>query len=556
MRKLFLILLLMPLLAAQQSVGREGLKWVFSTDDYVISSPAVHNGVVFFGSADGYFYALNSTNGTPLWTYGRVGRIQTSPAVSDEMVFFGSNDGYLYALLLNGTLAWKFQTDDIILSSPALSSGMVFFGSNDGYLYALLLNGTLAWKFQTGNKIISSPAYDYGLLYFGSTDGTLYAFDPYAGRMLWNYTGEAAFASSPITSNWIVYAGSDDGTLYAFNAFNGTVVWKQKYPGKIQSNFAISPSNILYFSCKDGNIYAVYAADGSKSWNITTGTEAQSSVHYDADSGFSYFGTSDNNLYAADPQGHIAWRFETGNWVISTPLDYRGILYVGSYDGNLYAISTIRTSFAYSEMNVTGPFASINGTSYADTGVKYVQVRFNEGEWENASGTTSWSYTWNASSFKNGGYTFEARSIDNLSNAELPPYSSSLVRLQSVVRKEMIVSYTATAVVGLPIKFEVNDSDGNPVPYPEVTIFGKIYLGDKNGVVAADEKGNPIKSDAEGQFNFTVSKQGYITQERTLKVEKLVDALPYILASIAVPLAILLPLAYLLIRKLSSRRKQ
>ena len=34
------------------------LKWKFKTEDYVISSPAIADGMVFFGSWDNYLYAI------------------------------------------------------------------------------------------------------------------------------------------------------------------------------------------------------------------------------------------------------------------------------------------------------------------------------------------------------------------------------------------------------------------------------------------------------------------------------------------------------------------
>ena len=64
-----------------------------------------------------------------------------SPAVSDGVVYFGSFDGYLYAVdIQSGKEKWKFQTGGSIVSSPAVSGEVVFFGSEDGYLYAVTSN--------------------------------------------------------------------------------------------------------------------------------------------------------------------------------------------------------------------------------------------------------------------------------------------------------------------------------------------------------------------------------------------------------------------------------
>ena len=54
------------------------------------------------------------------------------------MVYFGSPDGYLYALdSQSGAEKWKFQTGGPVGTSPAVSEGVVYFGSEDGYLYAV-----------------------------------------------------------------------------------------------------------------------------------------------------------------------------------------------------------------------------------------------------------------------------------------------------------------------------------------------------------------------------------------------------------------------------------
>ena len=517
MRKLLLLLMFVSLAAAQSS--ERSAKWLFRTGDYIVGSPAIHDDVVFIGSASGNLYAINSTIGNQIWKYGKVGRIESSASLSDNMVFFGSNDGTLYALWMNGTLAWSYKTHD---------------------------------------RILSSPAFAYDVVYIGSTDGNFYAFNAATGNMLWNYSGFSAFSSTPIASNWIIYVGSDEDTLYAFNAFSGTVLWSQKFPGKIQSSLSISPENVLYFPCKDGNIYAVYAGDGSELWSIATGTEAQSSVHYSEETGLVYFGTTDYNVYAADKAGKIVWKYSTGNWVISTPSTRNGMLYVGSYDGNLYAISTIYTAFSASHLDLDSSPIVIGGQSSADSGLKSVEVRVNNSLWVKAQGTGDWSYSWGTSSLEDGQYSLEARSIDANGNYELPPYAGAVVDFKKKISmKGLVVSFPDVAITGIGVRFEVKDSDGNPVPNPQITILGKTYTGDEKGVVEKDENGNPIKFDRDGEFNFTVYKEGYgpPTNELSIKVVKMVDIVPYMVASIIVPLIVLVPLAYFILKKLNGRKQ-
>lgn len=72
------------------------------------------------------------------WKFKTGWSVFSSPAVATGMVFFGSYDGYLYALdANNGRLRWKFKTQYLIFSSPAIVNGMIYFGSEDGHVYAL-----------------------------------------------------------------------------------------------------------------------------------------------------------------------------------------------------------------------------------------------------------------------------------------------------------------------------------------------------------------------------------------------------------------------------------
>ncbi|MGQ9479329.1 MAG: hypothetical protein ACUVQ0_04805 [Thermoproteota archaeon] len=55
--------------------------------------------------------------------------------------------------------------------------------------------------------------------------------------------------------------------------------------------------------------------------------------------GVSYFGSYDNKIYAVNPDGTLRWKYET-EWVISSSpaISPDGIVYIGGWDGFLYAI--------------------------------------------------------------------------------------------------------------------------------------------------------------------------------------------------------------------------
>ncbi|HEV7217554.1 MAG TPA: PQQ-binding-like beta-propeller repeat protein, partial [Terriglobales bacterium] len=130
------------------------LKWKFKTKSRVTSSPAVIAGIVYFGSWDGNFYAVDVVTGQLRWQFQTAGERRftathlhgsqpvtesmpdpfdcylSSPAVWNESVYFGSGDGNVYSLDAGtGKLKWKFKTGDVVHASPAISDGVLYIGS-------------------------------------------------------------------------------------------------------------------------------------------------------------------------------------------------------------------------------------------------------------------------------------------------------------------------------------------------------------------------------------------------------------------------------------------
>lgn len=150
--------------------------WKTTTRGPVPCTPAIANGVLYIGSYDGKFYALDAKTGAVKWKFATDGerrfeakglhgmqpKTQTiadpfdiflsSPAVVDGAVYFGSGDSNVYSLdATTGQLRWKFKTGDVVHASPAVVDGVVFIGSWDSYFYALdAKSGNEKWRFHAG----------------------------------------------------------------------------------------------------------------------------------------------------------------------------------------------------------------------------------------------------------------------------------------------------------------------------------------------------------------------------------------------------------------------
>src|SRR5204863_9646733 len=103
------------------------------TQGRVVSSPAVQAGVVYFASYDSHFYALDAVSGQLKWKFATKGEKRfaaahihglqpasermpdpfdfslSSPAVANGIAYFGIGDGYVYALeVCARTETWPF----------------------------------------------------------------------------------------------------------------------------------------------------------------------------------------------------------------------------------------------------------------------------------------------------------------------------------------------------------------------------------------------------------------------------------------------------------------
>ena len=114
------------------------------------AGPTVDDGVVYVGSMDGYLYAVDSQTGRELWKFEAGHPVISTPAVADGTVYFGSgcvgefclrrpdSDYNFYALdSQTGQEIWRFKTGGGVASSPLVADDLVYFGSEDQHVYAL-----------------------------------------------------------------------------------------------------------------------------------------------------------------------------------------------------------------------------------------------------------------------------------------------------------------------------------------------------------------------------------------------------------------------------------
>jgi outer membrane protein assembly factor BamB len=243
------------------------LAWENELGDYIGSSPALFNGVVYIGvemgKPAGYLVGCNMTTGEEVFRSAEFGsHPHSTPSIDPKRgyIYIGANDEVLYCYnLTSKTEVWNFTADDDIKSTPCVTNDILYVTSWDKKLYALdLSTGEEYFNFQTKMRIMSSPSIDRSgkRLFFGSHDWTIYCIDARSGKELWKFQTGGKILSSPtiLEKDKSVICGSNDGFVYILDMETG----KKKKQIELESGISSVPvivQNQLYVFDNEGILH-------------------------------------------------------------------------------------------------------------------------------------------------------------------------------------------------------------------------------------------------------------------------------------------------------------
>lgn len=265
------------------------------------SSPAVFEGMVFFGDDDGVFHALDARNGRAAWTFPTGAQIISSPVPADGRVIFGSYDGFLYCLSpRDGKLIWRYETEDRVHGTPSVADGRAMVAGCDGRLHVVdVRDGARVAEVPIGSPSGSAAARLGSRAFIGTFGNQVLGIDCAAETIAWAFEDrerQQPYYASPAVSDHRVFIGGRDKLLRAFDAGSGEVKWTFRAGGRIDSSPVLCGGR-LYFGASDGVLYVLNAADGR---------EVQ--------------------------------RFEAGDGISASPAIGRGRIVIGTEGGTLYCL--------------------------------------------------------------------------------------------------------------------------------------------------------------------------------------------------------------------------
>jgi outer membrane protein assembly factor BamB len=350
------------------------LKWAFETQGRISSSAAIADGIVYFESYDSYLYAVAADSGRLLWKFKTAGERRfagthlhgaepaaesmpdpfdvylSSPAVWDGNVYFGSGDNYIYALKAkSGQLQWKFKTGDVVHASPAIAEGILYVGSWDSYFYALdAKSGAEKWRFKGGvdpsihNQVgfQSSAAVVDGAVYVGCRDSKLYALDAATGAKRWALDTKGSWVvGSPAARDSKVYAAtSDSGLFFEIDSQTGKPSFSLDFKRWPMFSSPAVAGDWAYIGTNEGKLVAISLKQRKVAWVYQTDGSRRNGRSYTKDDGTPNYEAAFTDSFYDDLIVGQSKMSSVGP-ILSSPVVADGELYFGSSDGSVYALN-------------------------------------------------------------------------------------------------------------------------------------------------------------------------------------------------------------------------
>jgi len=140
-----------------------GLVGAVPLTDAVFTSPVVADGRVYVVDGSGVAFCLDANTLKTLWKYeSRGGQANcnnvSSPALADGYLHFGTMAGIYYVLeAKSGKLVKEIACGEPIFSSPVVANDRVYFATLGSRLHALRPDGTVVWTWDFVKEVLKFP---------------------------------------------------------------------------------------------------------------------------------------------------------------------------------------------------------------------------------------------------------------------------------------------------------------------------------------------------------------------------------------------------------------
>ncbi|WP_090375531.1 outer membrane protein assembly factor BamB family protein [Natronobacterium texcoconense] len=329
--------------------------WTFETGDSLAATPIIVDGILYVGSHDEHFYALDAENGDEEWSVDLGTSARRTPAYADGNIYISGSRELLSIDAETGEIRWREDGTDSNPYYPLIVDEETGIVTDDEYIWRFdpktgsleQVIDLLPDPFEMG--VSGAPAIADGIAYVGYED-RLGAIDLETGEREWefeNETGEIFHQISPAVADGLVYIGDVDGNFYAVDAESGDLEWEYNEATEVASNPSVA-DGMVFFGDSD-RVVALEVDSGNKEWEADVGPTPD--VQPTATNETIYLAVH-RFLYAVEAKtGNKIWSHEFGSHVdeprIGTnyamqapPIIVDGSLYVTTSNNKIHKFKT------------------------------------------------------------------------------------------------------------------------------------------------------------------------------------------------------------------------
>jgi polyvinyl alcohol dehydrogenase (cytochrome) len=386
-------------------------RWRIDGLSAVTSTPAVVDGVIYFGDWSGVFHAVRAADGTEVWSRKLGSAIRPSPLVDGDRVYTPESDGKLHALRRDtGEIVWSAVLDTqpfvAIDSSPILAEGTIVIGVS---------------SYETGIKL---PDYTFR--------GSIVGLDAASGAEQWRvYTTQNDATAGAGCSVWssaavdearkLVFIGTGQtyeqpasprgDSVIAIHYDTGEVAWVHQFTkndvftipaggpgpdadvGASPNLFSIGTRDVVGAGDKGGLYHVLDRDSGETVWEarvtrgsplggiMVTAAVSDGAIYVNSNKWVAFGFVTTGKHSPLDTSTTMALDARDGSVLWETPMPApmfgamtvaNGVVYQGTIEGTVHALSAKDGTELWTDQpggDIGGGFSVSGGTLYAGRGV-------------------------------------------------------------------------------------------------------------------------------------------------------------------------------------------
>ena len=213
-------------------------------DGAVCAGVAVRGDTAFVAFESGRVQAIDTADGSMLWTLGLERPLGGTPSLSGNHLYLPDGAGGIVAARVDsGTVAWRRAMQPPVRLRVAVEPhGERVYAVGDSHVQALSAStGDSLWQ-QSFDGLPGGVYATDAIVVVSSTDYGLHAFDPVDGAPRWHTELGGILRAAPVGTATTLYAGAADGWLYAVAVEDGAIVWRQQLDGPVLTGAALTPT--------------------------------------------------------------------------------------------------------------------------------------------------------------------------------------------------------------------------------------------------------------------------------------------------------------------------